>query len=139
MRLNHRRQKILIGRSNLPKQQHEKLKVLIPCLNACDNLLRAGVIIEFKRVDERDIDHKVGAPDIEIRFIKEATLWLLLVECKRPDGRGVHSIKQKEYRDKYEICHNVVYILVEDVSELRKMVEGLTGFYKRKLESIELF
>lgn len=119
----------------MPKQQHEKLKVLIPCLNACDNLLRAGAIIECKRCDAFDYDHKIGAPDIEVRFIKNATLWLLMVECKYKGGKQRPS--QIKYQKKYELCHNVVYILVEDASEMTRTIEGLTGFYKNKLNSID--
>lgn len=118
--------------------QHEKLRVLTPCWNRAKWLVKQGAILEVRRNDETDKDHQVGDADLEIRFIKDCTLWLLLIECKRDDGKGVHRTKQKEYRDKYELCHNVVYALVESVKEMDKIVEEFTGFCQNKINNISL-
>ena len=90
-------------------------------------------------MDESDKDHQDGAPDIEIRLVKDDTLWLLMVECKRPDGKGVHRTKQKKYRDKYIGCKNVVYILVKSVDEMSLEVERLTGFDAKQQEILKKF
>lgn len=117
-------------------RQVEKIKVLIPCIEASKWLLCQGVIIEWKRYDEKDWYHNAGSPDLELRFIKDATLWILQIECKRPGG-GHHRDKQKEYRDKYELAHNVAYYLVESKEEMLKIVESHTCFYKEKLNKID--
>lgn len=122
----------------MKKVQHEKIHVLTPCIKKCKQLLNDGAILEWKRHDETDKYHVDGSPDIEIRFVKDGTLWLLQVECKRPDGKGVHRKKQKVYRDKYDQCYNVVYILVESVEKMTYTLEKLSGFYNTKLNGINV-
>lgn len=117
-------------------QQKEKLLVLLPCLKKCKWLLQQGSILEYKRLDAFDYQHIDGSPDIEVRIIKDNIVWLLMFEAKKPGG-GVHLDSQKEYRDKYQSAHNVVYALVESVKEMEAIIEKYTEFYQRKLDGIE--
>lgn len=89
-------------------------------------------------MDESDKDHQDGAPDIEIRYLNKGFLYLLMVECKRPDGKGVHRPKQKEYRDKYKDAVNVTYVIVESCGQMERIVEQHTNFYAKRLREIEL-
>lgn len=122
---------------NRKNNQYERDLVLRPCLKACEWLVRQGCILEYRRLDALDYTHISGSPDIEIRFIKEGTLWIIMIECKKPGG-GHHRDSQKSYRDKYELAHNVVYSLVESKEEMLKLVEELTQFYQEKLDGINI-
>lgn len=119
------------------KVQHERDKVLRPCLKAGKMLVRQGALLGCKRLSELDVDHEPGEPDIELRFIKDATLWIIQVECKKPGG-GHHRDTQKAYRDKYELAHNVVYVLIESVEEFEKLVEEHTQFFTDRLKKIDI-
>lgn len=121
------------------RKQPERDLVLNPCRERCKKLVKDGCILQARRLDAVDTDHKVGSPDIEIQYIKDDLLYLLLVECKRPDGKGVHRGSQKRYRDRYIGVRNVVYVLVEDVCEMAAIIEHLTGgFYNKKMKALEL-
>lgn len=116
--------------------QHEKLKVLKPCLQLCSSLEASGNILYYRRMSEWEREHVIGDADIRIELVKDATLWLILCECKRDDGTGKQSNNQIRFQKRYELCHNVIYLIVEDVAQLRKFIEELTGFEKKKLDAI---
>lgn len=116
-------------------KQIERDEVLKPCLNACDNMLRQDIILQYRRLDAFDYGHIVGSPDIEIQFVKDNTLWLILAECKKPKG-GVLSKKQIEYKNRYNGLKNVVYMVIKSKEELSELVEKLTWFYKNILDKI---
>lgn len=120
-------------------KQLEKNEVLIPCLNSCKWLVKQGIILEYKRLDAMDYDHKDGSPDIEIRLIKDEYVWLLMVECKAPDGTGTQRPSQIKYENKYKAVKNVVYILVESVKEMEAKVEELTKHWAGVQEKLKLF
>jgi hypothetical protein len=89
-------------------------------------------------LDAMDYMHIKGSPDLELRFVKDGTLHLLFIECKRKDGKGVQLESQKAYQKKYELCHNVLYELVESDKEMKRIVEKCTGFYEDIINKIEL-
>lgn len=125
----------------MKKIQHEKINVLLPSLKVCKSLQAKGVILEYKRVDAFDYDHKRGAPDIEIRYVLDNTLHLLMCECKRQDGKGRQLQSQIEYQAKYKSCANVDYILVENDKQLYEKIVDLTGWYeqqKKEINSLEI-
>lgn len=80
-----------------------------------------------------DCSHIPGSPDLELHIPREGMIWILLAECKKPEG-GVHSTKQKEYRDKYLPFKNVVYKLIKSRSDLENAVEEITGYYQKSLD-----
>jgi hypothetical protein len=112
------------------------MNVLQPCLKVCKSLQANGVILEYKRVDAFDYDHKRGAPDIEIRYVLDNTLHLLMCECKRKDGKGRQLQSQIEYQAKYKLCANVDYILVESDKQLYNKIIDLTGLYEQQKKEI---
>lgn len=118
-------------------KQIERDQVLKPCLNSCRNMLRQGIILEYKRLDAFDKDHKPGSPDIQIYLLKDELLWILMCECKKPIG-GILSPAQIKYRDSYLCCKNVIYEVVTSVKQLDRLVEELTGFYQTMLDGINL-
>lgn len=120
----------------MKKIQHEKINVLKPCLQLCKSLEADGCIIYYRRMDESDKGHVWGDADIRIELVKDCTLWLILCECKRDDGKGRLRDTQKNFKKRYDDCHNVVYLVVENRLELSKFIEKLTGFHKNKLYSI---
>lgn len=123
------------------KVQHEKINVLIPCLKVCKSLQAQGVILEYKRVDAFDYDHKRGAPDIEIRYVVDDLLHILMCECKRQDGKGRQLDSQIAYQAKYKSCANVDYILIESDKQLYEKIVHLTGWYdkqKKEINSLEI-
>lgn len=124
----------------MKKVQHEKINVLKPCLQLCKSLEANGIILSQRRMSELEWYHKIGDADIRIELMKDCTLWLILCECKRDDGKGRQETNQKKVQKKYELCHNVVYMLVEDVQELEDMIMKLTGYQiseKKRLNDIE--
>lgn len=121
----------------MTNNQTEKNEVLLPCLLSCKFLVKDGAILEAKRLDALDYDHKKGAPDIEIRFVKDGILWLILCECKRPDGGGIQLQSQINYENKYMGIKNVIYVIVWSAKEMEKVVEHHTQFYTTKLKNIE--
>jgi len=118
----------------MPNDLKEKKKVLLPSLQLCASLEASGCILSYRRMSELDPYHRIGDADIRIELIKDATLWLILCECKYEGGKQRDS--QKKFQAKYETCHNVVYLIVEDVADLRKFIEELTQFEKKKLDAI---
>jgi len=125
----------------MKKIQHEKINVLKPCLQLLKSLEARGVILEYKRIDAFDYDHKRGAPDIEIRYVLDDMLYILMCECKRQDGKGRQLQSQIEYQAKYKSCANVDYILVESDKQLYEKIVHLTGWYekqKKEINSLEI-
>lgn len=120
----------------MKKIQHEKINVLQPCLKVCKSLQAKGVILEYKRVDAFDYDHKRGAPDIEIRYVLDDMLYILMAECKRQDGKGRQLQSQIEYQAKYKSCANVDYILVESDKQLYEKIVDLTGWHEQQKKEI---
>ena len=124
----------------MKKVQHEKIHVLKPCLRLCASLEARGVILEYKRIDAFDYDHKRGAPDIEIRYVLDDMLYILMCECKRQDGKGRQLQSQIKYQAKYKSCANVDYILVESEKQLYDKIVDLTGWMEleeKRLKNIE--
>ena len=101
----------------------EKDEVLIPCIKLCKRLKGMGYIIKWRRLDALDYYHEPGDPDLEIWFIKDNTLWILMAECKAPKGKLRPS--QVEYRDKYKYFKNVIYLEIRDVEELKKSIMNI--------------
>lgn len=122
------------------KTQHEKEKVLKPCLQLCASLEAKGIILEYRRLDAQDYQHISGSPDIEIRYVLEDTLHILMAECKREDGKGRQLQSQIAYQKKYKSCANVDYILVESSKQLYDKIFDLTGWMEleeKRLKNIE--
>lgn len=121
----------------MKKTQHENIHVLKPCLQLCASLEAKGLIFEYKRLDAFDYDHKRGSPDIEIRYVEDNILHLILCECKRQDGKGRQLTSQIAYQAKYKSCANVDYIIVESADELRRKIYSITGQDERDSETIK--
>lgn len=117
--------------------QIEKNQVLIPCIKLCKALQKRGIIIQYKRLSEMDIDHKIGSPDIEIHIERDLTLWVLMAECKKPIG-GVQSKKQINYQNRYIHLKNVVYKLILSKEQLYKEIDKISGKEDSILKGITL-
>jgi len=117
------------------KNQPEKILVLNPSKKLCKNLLSDGVILEYKRCDELDVNHQLGAPDLEIRFVYKKILWLLLAECKTSTGKI--RLSQKNYRDKYKGIKNVIYLLVYKPSDISNCINSVTGYRDKKEKEVD--
>ena len=125
----------------MKKIQHENNLVLKPCLQMLKSLEAQGIILEYKRLDAQDYQHIKGAPDIEIRYVLDDMLYILMCECKRQDGKGRQLQSQIEYQAKYKSCANVYYILVESDKQLYEKIVHLTGWYekqKKEITSLEI-
>ena len=99
-----------------------------------------GIILEYKRLDAFDYQHVKGSPDIEIRYVLDNILHILMCECKRPDGKGRQLESQIEYEKKYKSCANVDYIIVESKEELYNKIVDVTGWMEaegKRLKNIE--
>jgi len=118
------------------KKQLERDKVLKPCIKSCKWMLDTGQILQYRRMDESDRDHKVGAPDIEVWLEKNDLVWILMVECKKPDG-GTLRTKQKEYRDRFNKYKNVTYIVVKSVKEMNSVINQISDFYDEQDKELE--
>ena len=114
----------------------EKTEVVNPCFKALKILDMHGskAILEYKRLDAQDIDHKVGSPDIQVYVEVDGVLHVIMAECKSPKGKLRTS--QKKYRSKYKHLSNVHYIEVRKVSDLMNKIEELTKFFENMLNSI---
>lgn len=118
------------------RTQPEKNNVVIPCLKALRQLQSQGAVIEYKRLSEHDIDHKLGAPDIEVKVVKNGWLHIIAAECK--SGRGRLRLSQLLYALKYKDVKNFHYIKVKSDDDLKNKIEEITGYFKKKLGSIKL-
>lgn len=101
-------------------KQIEREQVLKPCLKLCKRLKQQGYIIKYRRLDALDSYHEPGDPDIEIWFIKDTWLWVLMVECKAPQGQLRPS--QISYKNKYSGVLNTVYLIVRDPLDLKRYI-----------------
>lgn len=120
----------------MKKIQHEKINVLQPCLKVCKSLQAKGVILYHRRMSEFEWYHVPGDADIRIELLKGNTLWLILCECKRDDGKGTQRKSQKKIQKRYDPCHNAVYILVEDAKELEDLIMKITGWMEQQKKEI---
>ncbi len=120
----------------MKKIQHENNLVLKPCLQMLKSLEAQGIILEYKRLDAQDYQHIKGSPDIEIRYVLDDMLYILMCECKRQDGKGRQLQSQIEYQAKYKSCANVDYILVESDKQLYEKIVDLTGWYEQQKKEI---
>ena len=98
----------------------ERTEVLEPCIKLCKRLKGMGYILKWRRLDALDYYHEPGDPDIEIWFSRENTLWILMCECKSPEGKL--RLSQIEYRDKYRMFKNVTYQEIKDVKILERLI-----------------
>lgn len=118
-------------------RQLERDLVLKPCLNLCRKYLSDGVILQYRRLDALDKDHKPGSPDIEIFIPKENILWILMAECKKPDG-GVHLKSQKLYQYRYKDLLNVVYAIIRSPNELSIEIDRINPYYHNQIKGLTL-
>jgi hypothetical protein len=107
-------------------QRLERTKVLEPCLKLCKQLLGTH-ILQYRRLDALDSYHVSGSPDIEIWIPKDNLVYIIMAECKKPEG-GIFSIKQKQYRDKYLKYKNVLYEGITDVKELKNIILNISDY-----------
>lgn len=110
----------------------ERQQVLEPCLKLCKQLLGTH-ILQYRRLDALDTWHVSGSPDIEIWVPKEKIIWILMPECKKPIG-GILSKKQMDYRDKYKVFNNVIYMEVTDVLQLKKLILNTSDYGCEQIE-----
>lgn len=110
----------------MPNKRIERLQILDPCLKLCKKYLGTH-ILQYKRLDALDSYHISGSPDIEIWVPRESMVWILMCECKKPDG-GILSPNQKDYRSKYSIFKNVIYIEITDVFQLKQLVLNTSDY-----------
>lgn len=113
-------------------KRDETLLVLEPCLKLCKQFL-GTYVLQYKRLDALDRYHISGSPDIEIWISKDANVFILMCECKRPDG-GILGKSQIKYCDKYKVYKNVLYVEITDVLQLKKIIVSLSGYMDKEIE-----
>lgn len=107
--------------------QPERELVLKPCLDWLKKQIFTGAILQYRRLDALDRFHINGSPDIEIWIPKDKTIWILMAECKRPDG-GSLSPAQVSYRNKYKDFKNVIYVDIRSLKELQDLVFKMSDY-----------
>lgn len=108
----------------------ERLEVLEPCLKLCKGLL-GKQIIKYRRLDALDSYHEPGEPDIEIWIPQTDRIFILMSECKKPDG-GILLNTQIKYRNKYNSFNNVRYVEVRSAEELRLIIIELSHYMNKE-------
>ena len=119
-------------------KQLERDLVEKPCLKiVCPKYKEDGVILQYRKLDAQDKDHQDGSPDIEIFMEKDGYLFVLMVECKKPDG-GKQRKTQVEYQNRYSHLKNVVYVIVRSKEELAKEIDKINPYYYNQIQGLNL-
>lgn len=121
----------------MKRVQHEKLKVLRPCIKLCKQWREDGTILGWSRPDVLDTYFETGDSDLRIEYAVGDVLHLLLAEMKRPDGKGKQRTSQKKYENRYSNLINVEYVIFESVEDFKAHVRRVTGAYEREKNIIE--
>jgi len=117
--------------------QIERDEVLNPCKELCQQLLTAGIILKWRRLDALDMFHENGEPDLEIWIPHDNYILILHAEAKKPEG-GIQSADQKAYEIKYKPFINIHYELITSVDQLDYIIRKLSDV-KVDMTSFENF
>lgn len=81
-----------------------------------------------------------GDPDLFAFVPVDQTMWTMFFEVKREDGKGIQSDSQKEFESKFLGFNNVIYSIITDSKQIKKIVEDArkTSPSYGKLSELEL-